>query len=278
MYISIDIGKSNTRVASTPDLIKIHRIVKFSTNQDLEIEKKLIAEAIHAVRDNQDIEAVVLGVTGMIDKIGKKFVRSPNFPALDGLDFNTLMPEILKHILLYVENDAALGALGEAYYGLGKDKKVVAYLTLSSGVGGSLVIKDPKGYDLINAEPGHHIICETDTLTDKTGISGTLESYCSGHMFEERYGSKPEKNADEKVWKQYAKHLSTGILNIIALWNPDIIILGGGVSIHNFETFFPYLMEELTKQTFFNIPEIEKALLGDETGIYGGFILIKENL
>jgi len=278
MYISIDIGKSNTRVSSTLDLIEIHKIVKFSTDQQLEEQKKLIADAIYKVSDGKDVEAIAIGVPSLLDKVNKKFLRSANFPSLNGLEFNALLPDILKQVYLYIENDASLGALGEAYYGLGKEKTVVAYLTLSSGVGGSLVIKHPKGYDLINAEPGHHIISESDTLADKTGILGTFESYCSGSLFEKRYGLKPEKNVDERVWLGYAKHLSTGVINTVAFWKPEVIILGGGMSIHNFELFYPLLMMELEKQTFFDIPEIKKTVLEDEAGVYGGFILLKENL
>lgn len=278
MYISIDIGKSNTRVASTKDLVSIHKIIKFSTDQDLEEQKKLMIDAVYGVRDNQDIKAIVLGVTGINDKANKKFIKSPNFPALNGLNFNSLLPEVLRHIPFYVENDAALGALGEAYFGSGKNKTDVAYLTLSSGVGGAFVLKEKEGFKLISSEPGHHVICESDILTDKSGLSGTFESYCSGSMFETRYGVKPKGDIDKEIWKKYAKHLSTGIINITALWRPEIIVLGGGMSNYNFDTFYPYLNEELKKQIFFVIPEMKKALLEDDSGIYGGFVLLSKTL
>ncbi len=282
MYISIDIGKSNTRVASSQDLIEIHKIVKFSTHQDLEEQKELLADAIYNVRDSQEMKSIALGVTGLVDKINKKFIKSPNYPALGGLQFNDLLPDVLKQITLYVENDASLGALGEAFFGSGKDKNVVAYITLSSGVGGSLVTKQSEKccgvYKLLSSEVGHHVVCELDNLADRSGLVGTLESYCSGSMFEQRYGLKPEKDIDTKIWRQYAKHLSTGILNIMAMWNPEIVVLGGGVSNHNFDSFYNFLIEELNKQTFFAIPEIRKAALEDNSGIYGGFVLLKENL
>jgi len=274
MYISIDIGKSSTRVASTQNLVDIHKIIKFSTDQNLEEQKKLLADAIYNVRDNQDIKLIVLGVTGVVDKVNKKFIKSPNFPALDGLNFNFLLPEVLRHIPIYVENDAALGALGEAYFGSGKSKSLVAYLTLSSGVGGALILKGKKGYNIISSEPGHHIICELDNLVDKSGLSGTFESYCSGSMFETRYGVKPQRDINQEIWKTYARHLSTGIINITALWRPEVIILGGGLSNYNFDIFYPYLSEELKKQSFFVIPEIKKALLEDNSGVYGGFVLL----
>lgn len=278
MYISIDLGKSNTRVASTADLKEIYKIVKFSTNDDLEAQKKMIADAIAEVSEGQTIEAIALGVPGAFDNVNKKFTKMANYPILNGIGFAGLFPENLKETKVLVENDAALGALGEAYFGSGKDKNITAYLTLSSGVGGARVKKYEKGYDLLNAEPGHHVISEKDEMSDKSGIRGTLESFCSGGFFEERYHAKPEPTTDKEIWKSYASHLSTGIINVTAMWRPEVIVLGGGVSNYNFDVFYPYLLEELGKQTFFEIPEIKKAYLGDNSGVYGGFILLKENL
>lgn len=289
MFISIDIGKSTTRVASSLDLIEIKKVIKFSTHQDLKKQIELLADAIYSVRDDNDVKAIALGVTGVVDKKSGRFVKSPNYPALNGLLFSDLLPDVLKQIPLFVENDASLGALGESFFGSGKDKKIIAYITLSSGVGGSLVIKESETSKensvknvfmnrILISEIGHHVISHVDTLIDKSGIAGTFESYCSGSMFEQRYGVKPEKDIDPKIWKEYSKNLSTGILNVLAFWKPEIIVLGGGLSIHNFESFYPSFLEELKKQSFFEVPEIKKAYLGDDSGIYGGFVLLKLNL
>jgi len=178
MYIAIDLGKSSTRVASTLDLVEIHKISKFSTDENLETEKKLISDAIYEVSDGNTVEAIALGIPGVVDKENRKFIKCANYPVLNGLGFLALLPETLKGLKIVVENDAALGALGEAYFGSGKDYTVVSYLTLSSGVGGARVKKLEKGYDLINAEPGHQVICEKDEVSDKSGLVGTLESFC----------------------------------------------------------------------------------------------------
>ena len=273
MYLSIDLGRSTTRVASTTDLQKIHKVAKFPTDTNFEKQIKHITDAIYDVSDNDHVNAIALGVPATLDKKSKKFIACANYPVLAGLPFNSLLPESLRNSKLIVENDALLGGLGEAYFGAGIEFNIVSYLTLSTGVGGTRIEKNKDGYTFIEAEPGHHVICEDDKVADKTGIFGTFESFCSGSYFEMRYGEKPINIKNDKIWKDYAKHLSSGIINIISLWKPEAIILGGGIS-NNFDVFYPHLNNYLSTQSFFAIPEIVRSQLGDDSGIYGGFVLL----
>jgi glucokinase len=278
MYISIDLGRSTTRIASTSDLKTILKIVKFPTESELENQKHNFTEALEAVSAGEEIDAVAFGFPGITGKMKDSFLKSANYPQIEGMEIDTFFPEKYKEAKILVENDAALGALGEAYFGSGKDKKVVAYLTLSTGVGGARVVKYENEYDIINAEPGHQVIESSDDVADGSGIKGTFESFCAGSYFRKRYGKSPNETAGDEVWRKYSHYLSAGITNLIAMWDPEIIVLGGGLSIHNFDIFYPFLMEELKKQSFFEIPEIKKSTMEDDSGIYGGFILLKENL
>lgn len=278
MYISIDLGRSTTRIASTLDLKSILKIVKFKTESDVNLQRTNIFKSFDEVAGDAEIDAISFGFPGITDKFKKVFEKSANYPQIEGLDIRNFFPEKLTQSKILVENDAALGALGEAYFGSGKDKESVAYITLSTGVGGAFVRKYENEYLLINAEPGHQIINIDDSISDGTGIKGTLESYCSGSYFRKRFGSTPDITAGAENWKKYSYYLSAGIINIISMWNPEVVVLGGGLSIHNFDNFYKYLADEIKKQTFFAIPQIRKSELGDDSGIYGGFILLKENL
>ncbi len=278
MYISIDLGRSTTRIASTLDLKSILKIVKFKTESDVNLQRTNMFKSFDEVAGDAEIDAISFGFPGITDKFKKVFEKSANYPQIEGLDIRNFFPEKLTQSKILVENDAALGALGEAYFGSGKDKESVAYITLSTGVGGAFVRKYENEYLLINAEPGHQIVNIDDTISDGTGIKGTLESYCSGSYFRKRFGSTPDFTAGAENWKKYSYYLSAGIINIISMWNPEVVVLGGGLSIHNFDNFYKYLADEIKKQTFFAIPQIRKSELGDDSGIYGGFILLKENL
>jgi len=278
MYISIDLGRSTTRIASTLDLKSILKIVKFKTEADVNLQRTNMFKSFDEVAGDAEVDAISFGFPGITDKFKKVFEKSANYPQIEGLDIRNFFPEKLTQSKILVENDAALGALGEAYFGSGKDKESVAYITLSTGVGGAFVRKYENEYLLINAEPGHQIVNIDDTISDGTGIKGTLESYCSGSYFRKRFGSTPDFTAGAENWKKYSYYLSAGIINIISMWNPEVVVLGGGLSIHNFDNFYKYLTDEIKKQTFFAIPQIRKSELGDDSGIYGGFILLKENL
>lgn len=278
MYISIDLGRSTTRIASSSDLKSILKIEKFQTDSSLEVQKANMAKALTDVIGNEEVDAIAFGFPGITGDIKNKFGKCANLPQIEGADISSFFPDRLKDVKILVENDAALGALGEAYFGAGKENKVVAYLTVSTGVGGARVVKYDNEYDIINAEPGHQIICRDDNLTDGSGLNGTFESYCSGSFFKKRYQSAPDDSAGAEVWKKYSHYLSAGLFNLISMWDPEVIVLGGGMAIHNFDTFYPFLMEEMNKQDFFKVPDIKKSLLGDDSGIYGGFILLKENL
>ena len=71
--------------------------------------------------------------------------------------------------------------------------------------------------------------------------------------------------------------MATGVVNVIAMWNPDIIVLGGGVS-QKFDYFSPAMYEDLNLQNMFEVPKIVVSKLGDENGVLGGFDLIRQNL
>ena len=61
------------------------------------------------------------------------------------------------------------------------------------------------------------------------------------------------------------------------MWTPEIIVLGGGIS-NKFDVFHPFLIENLKKQNFFDLPEIKKSELMDDAGLIGGLLLIKQEL
>jgi len=168
-----------------------------------------------------------------------------------------------------------LGGLAEACLGAGSSYNTVAYITLGTGVGGVRIQKSDDGaYSYFLAEPGHHIITNSDRYSDTTGLSSTLELHISGKSFQEIYEQTPEECSDPKIWEDYSKFLTTGIINILAFWNPDILIFGGSVS-NKFSSFMPHVVEEFSKQRFFDPIDIKQARLGDDAGVFGGFEFIK---
>ena len=278
MYISIDLGGTNTRIAASRDLKNILKQEKVPTEQNVALERKVITSAIEKVAEGEVIKGICIGVPGFVDKKNLKFNRIVNIPSLSGFSYEDLFGEIVAPELTIAENDATLAGLGEAVRGAGQNYEVVAYLTLSTGVGGVRIAGKKIDPYQRHSEPGHMIINEDGKPFKLCGQKGCLSCYVSGAAFKEVYGVSPFRCEDKEVWTDYAKKLSLGIVNVIAMWGPDVLVLGGSIS-NKFEGYFKEpLLDELSKQEIFAIPPIVKSALGDDSGLYGGFILLNQVL
>ena len=276
MYISIDLGGTNTRVASSRDLKTIFKVDKFSTQDNLSEQRARITQAVDNVTD-EPITSICVGVPGIINKKEKKFGHIVNTPYLNDLEFHELFEEELKTSNFIAENDAALAGLGEAVFGAGRNFETVVYMTISTGVGGVRISQ--KKLDLTQkfSEPGHHIIDVGGAIDTKVHLHGTLEAYVSGQAFERNYGVSPKEQVQQIVWDDYGQKLALGMINICAFWAPDVVVIGGGLS-NKFDLFIKSLEDNFKMQDFFEMPVFKVVELGDDAGLYGGFALINQIL
>ena len=277
MFISIDLGGTNTRVAASRDLAKILEEKKCSTIQDLKPEVDLIVSTIKDISQGEEVEGICIGVPGLVNKKSRKLGEIVNIHALSDLSFSELVGGEFPDETLVVENDAALAGLAEAAVGAGYEHDVVAYLTLSTGVGGVRIAGKQIDPYSKHSEPGHMIIRESDRVFKMCGQKGCLSSFVSGTGFEEVFEQSPIDCDDQQIWDEYAKYLASGITNVVAMWAPDIVVLGGSMT-NKFEFFEKPLQEELKKDSLFDIPPIVKAELGDNSGIIGGFVQLADLL
>lgn len=275
MYISIDLGKTNTRVACSKDLKDIQQVQKFPTLPNLEDQKKMISDTISKIAAGEQIKAVAVGIPGIIDRVGGGFYRVNTYPELSGKPFAAFVEGCLDKTSVLIENDALLAGFGEAIRGSGKEFDIVAYLTLSTGVGGARICFKEIDASYYFMEPGHQIIVQDGNMDPFCGQNGCLQAYVSGRAFENTYKIKAEECNDDTVWNDYSKYLASGVINVLAMWSPEIVIIGGGLS-QKFDYIYPGLMENLNKQNFFPVPEIRKSAFGDDSGLYGGFSYINK--
>ncbi len=278
MYISIDLGGTNTRVASSKDLKSILGVEKVHTEQNVAIERKVILDAIRKLSGGEKIERTCIGIPGMVNKKNMKFNKIPNIPSLTGLSYEELFRNEIDPGILLVENDATLAGLGEAVMGAGQNYDVVAYLTLGTGVGGVRISGKKIDPHQNYSEPGHMIIQEEGRFFKPCEQHGCLESYISGTAFKQIHGVSPSECEDQDIWDKYAKKLALGIINTLAMWGPDIVVLGGSMA-NKFETYFKDpLLEQLSRHELFTIPPIVRSALGDDSGIYGGLVLLSQSI
>lgn len=277
MYISIDLGGTNTRIATSRDLKNILKQTKIKTAQNVALEKNVVRDAILELAQGEEIEGLCLGLPGFVNKKERKLEKIVNVPSLSDLSFNELFDKVVAPEKIVAENDADLAGLGEAVRGAGKNYDVVAYLTLSTGVGGVRIAgKKIDPYQKFS-EPGHMIIVEKGKEDEYCEQSGCLSAYLSGTNFKNYYGQSSLECKDPEIWDKYAEKLSLGLINMIAMWAPDIIILGGSIA-NKYESYFKKpLIGHLSKHEFFTIPPIVRSELEDNSGIIGGFVLLEQS-
>ncbi len=227
--------------------------------------------------DGEKLEAVCIGVPGIVNKVEAKFGKVINIPSLSNLEYFELVDECFDCKRIIAENDAALASLGEAVFGAGQKYDVVAYLTLSTGVGGARI--SHKKLDSVQKfyEPGNMVILGGGADIPIGALSGSFTAYSSGTGFKQNYGVSPEDCSDPKVWIDYAEKLSWGLNNVNVMWAPDVIVIGGGMA-KSLEKFIDPLYQHLFKNKFFETPPILKSELEDDSGLFGGFAFLSESL
>jgi len=211
MYISVDMGGTKTRIASSRDLESIIKIKRFYTNKNLAVQQHIISTAIMELSAPGIPEFVCMGIPGLIDRKSHTFVKLPNYKELDGKPFSALLDQEAAPNF-FMENDATLAAVGEAFLGAGKGYSCVGYLTFGTGTGGVLVEKDGSGgFNYVGDEPGHTIIIEDGRLNASCGHYGCLEAYTSVRSFEALFGARPHICSDKGVWEKYAEYVNMGL-------------------------------------------------------------------
>lgn len=276
MYISIDLGGTNTRVSSSKNLQEIYKVEKYPSPDDVKDLQKAIRKSINEVTDGESVKAVSVGIPGTLDKENKKIILVPNYQVLNDVEFDNLV-NLGSDVPTFFNNDAALAGLGESVLGSGKEFDVVAYITLSTGVGGVRIENKTLTEFQKMSEPGRCIINMDANLKDEAQVRGSFEAYASGTGFEKIFGIKPEDCEDPEVWSDYGYYLFVGLVNVTSMWAPDVIVLGGSLT-KKFELFYSRLKLEMEKFSAFEFPKIKKSMFMDDSGLMGGLVYIQQHI
>ncbi|HEX5417215.1 MAG TPA: ROK family protein [Chloroflexota bacterium] len=190
-----------------------------------------------------------------------------------------------------MDNDANACALGEARFGAGRGQRNVLYITVSTGIGGGVVIDGGlyRGSRGLSGEIGHTIVQPGGPLC-ACGKRGCLEATSAGPSIARAYAEATGAAVDaaevflragsgdaaaRRVLDEAIRYLGIGLANAINLFDPDLVIVGGGVSQAG-EALFDPLREVVAE---FNAPSpagavpIVAAALGDASGILGAVAL-----
>ena len=288
--IGIDIGGTNLRAAvisqegNIVEIFKVENEVKKGPSYNLD---KLINQ-IKIEWNKYEFEKIGVGAPGPLDlKVGK-LLNPVNLRGWENFNIKEYLNEKLN-LPVQVNNDANVAGLAESLVGSAKECESVFYITVSTGVGGALILDNKiiNGAHSQTAEIYNMIINE-DGYSHVGLNKGGLEGQCSGvhiaRIASEAYGktlSTKEvfdlyKSNDEKavqVIEKWIDNISIGISNIIAVVDPETVVIGGAVIIYN-----PYLLPKVvecvkTKVADTAMVDIRIAEIGDNAGLIGAALL-----
>lgn len=219
--------------------------------------------------------------------------------------------EALGGVSVFIDDDANCAGIGEAYFGAGQGFSDQCYLTISTGIGGAVIVRRQvyRGSQDVAGEVGHMTVI-ADGPPCTCGNLGCLEAVASGTAIASRgrqllvqeqsatlaslAGGDPEAVRAELVFeaakrgdpasltvlRQTAMYLGIGIANLVQTLNPQAVILGGGV-MRTPELILPAIVQE-TARHLFKIQRdhlvIKAGVLGDRAGLWGALQLVKNAL
>lgn len=260
MYVGVDIGGTKTLVATLDDNGVILEQIKFPTSPDYGQFIKELGTNLDKLPARDEWLAIGVAAPGRVNHdtgIAETFGNLPwkNVPITADVKALTGKP-------VFLENDSNLAGLSEAM--LHKVAERVLYITVSTGIGSGVIqdgrIEDPDNH----SEPGHMLLPGPD------GKLVQWESFASGHAIVERYGKRAADIEDAETWQLIARDLSLGFLELIAIVQPDLIVIGGSVGTY-FDRFGEFLIADLKRfeMPLVPIPPIVAAERPETAVVYG---------
>lgn len=308
----IDIG--GTKIAVAIENLKGEKIALRRLPTRVEIGAYAIVEAIfqavtEMLEENQlRLVSVGIGCPSPLD-IENGLVMSPaNLRDWDKFPIVTLFRERFN-VPVILDNDANTAALGEYVYGAGRGFKNIVYVTVSTGIGGGIILGGEifHGVSAGAGEIGHTIV-QPDGISCNCGSTGCLETICAGVHIARR--ARERLAADEpslmnelttnlsevsaktvveaakrndklaiEIWDETCRFLAIGIGNMITLLAPEAVVIGGGIAAATGDLLFaplrqmlPNFVSMIPKEKINVIP----AELGSDSGVCGALVLAKK--
>jgi glucokinase len=244
--------------------------------------KNAVAAAVQELQDKLGSTGTVIGISapGLPNSDNSAIAFMPG--RMQGLE-NFIWSDFLNS-RTFVLNDAISAMMAEARFGAAKGKKNVIMLTLGTGVGGA-ILADGKPYQGAFNKAGHlgHMVIDSDSERDITGIPGSLEDAIGNCTIEKRtfgrFNSTHQlleayRNGDHfaaEVWLTSVRKLAIGLASLTNILSPETIILGGGITEAGNDLIQPLesYMDIFEWRAGGSRTEIVKAEYGDLAGAAG---------
>ena len=229
----------------------------------------------------QDVKAIGVAVAGAVDTVNGVVLKAHNL-GFYNVPVKAEIQRLFPESQVCVINDAAAATWAEYKKGALRGCNNALLLTLGTGVGGGAIIDGRlwMGGNGNGFEPGH-ITLDINGAECTCGNRGCIETLCSAPWIEKKGGTDAKtvidsaKNGDAtslEIFREYVENLSRAIASLTAVFDPEIIALGGGLSLAGEFLFGPLREKVLEKSFFKHAYKIVPAGLGNDAGIIGAVI------
>lgn len=292
MFIGVDLGGTNVRVAKVDENGNVLQVVKEPTEMNKGTEH-VIQKIIHMIEQIDDYEAckgIGMGVPGPVDTKEGKMVLATNLPGFEGYPIAGRIEEHFKKPT-FLDNDVNVAGMGEAVLGAGKGCDIVYYVTISTGIGGALVVNQK----VIAGKNGHagevaNIIIDRNREKVNYLNVGAVENEASGTAItrkgKDMFGYDKIAHAGDvfdlarngnaqalELCDQVAYDLAVMFSTIAHVVDPEVFVVGGGVMkgkdlfFDKMENYYRNMIHKGMQTVVFKDAEL------DEPGIVGAAML-----
>lgn len=264
----LDIGGTKCSIASGGNLETVFGLVTAEYKTPEKILAELEKHAVELISKDTSIDRIGISFGGPFDFANQKVKRSVHVSGWEDFDFSDWSSRVLG-LPAIADNDANVGALGE-FKSRASSHSNLAYVTVSTGIGAGLIINGEiyRGHGELAGELGH-IVIDPAGLPDELGNRGTLERFCSGYWLRKDFGKSAEELlVDDEFLLGYSARLAAGLSTLIRIVNPEVLVLGGGITKagSRLETALLNLLKNLLDQTQ---TKLEFSTLGNSNVLIG---------
>lgn len=301
-YVVADVGGTHIRVACFPIENQKPSCVKRIYTQGPESPHERLINLIASVApEEEEIAAIAVAAPGPLDPFEGMIYEAPNIPGWNNLPLRKLIQDRFD-VPVAIGNDANLAALGEWRFGAGVGHRHLVYITVSTGIGGGVIIDNQMllGAHGLAAELGHITVIPDGPLCG-CGKRGHLEAVTSGpaiaRWVEQELSqgipsllsanrpvtakdvSLAASKGDELAQAALARggtYLGIAIADYLHIFNPTVVIIGGGVSQSGESFFSPIraaMSEHVLSKKYLENLILTPSALGDDVGLMGALAL-----
>jgi len=306
LFIVADIGGTNIRVALADSNCNL--LVRYSEptyasrgpDQGIDRLKGLIRKVSEGVRIEK-IRGIVIAAAGPLDPQKGVILTPPSLPTWENVAIKSPIAEEFG-MPVFVQSDADMAALGEHRFGVGQGLDDLIYITVSTGIGGGIITGGEVLYGsrIAAAEIGHMVVDPQGPLCN-CGGRGHVEALASGtaiarmasemissgreskisdmvgndlHKLNAAMVAEAARDSDvvaDEVIRRAGSYLGIAIVNLIHIFDPQLVIIGGGVS-NDFDLLIGPINDAVTERIMPDYKggaDVVRSALGDDSGIFG---------